>query len=135
MPSEHGYLAANTWTSATSSDTVSATSAFVNPQFFPGADSLEVAFTEVTKAAGDAATVDLWLKTRDEDGTVRLVPWQTSVVNFSASSTSEVKGRTLFTNVPAGSWYPALSVTSASTGFTGTALIRYVDASEYVSSA
>ena len=127
-----GYSNANTWTSATSSDAISASTTFVIPTQFPGADSLEVAFTEITKAAGDAATVRLYYRGVDEAGATRTVVWDDEVANFSASSTSEFKGRKLYTNVPAGEWYVGLNVTSASTGFTGSALIRYIDAGEYV---
>lgn len=134
MPTAIGYKTANTWTAATTSDTVSATSDFVNPQFFPGANAVEVAFTEFTKAqAADTATVDLWVKTVDEAGTTRLVPLQTTVINLSASSTSEIKGATLVENVPAGSFYVALNAGTISGGITGVALIRYVDASQYTS--
>lgn len=135
MPAGHGYLAANTWASATSSDTISASTTFVNPQYFPGADSLEIAFTEVTKAAGDAATVILYGRSYDEDGTQRTYVLDSEVANFSASATTERVGRTVVTNVPAGEFYLGLNVTSASTGFTGTALIRYVDATEIRSDA
>lgn len=135
MPTEQGYLAANTWASATSSDTISASTTFVNPTFFPGADSVEVAFTEFTKAAGDAATVILYHRSYDEDGTQRTVILDEELANLSASATTERKGRVLLTNVPAGEFYIGLNVTSASTGFTGTALIRYVDSSTIRSGA
>lgn len=132
MPTGIGYTPANSWSSATSSDTISAATTFVEPQYYPGADSIEVAFTEITKAAGDAAIVRLYYRGYDSAGAQQTIVWDESVANLSASSTSEYAGRSIYTNVPAGEWYVGLDVSSASTGFTGTALIRYVDASERI---
>ena len=132
MPTGIGYTPANSWSSATSSDAISASTVFVEPQYYPGADSIEVAFTEITKAAGDAAIVRLYYRGYDSAGTQQTIVWDESVANLSASSTSEFAGRSIYTNVPAGEWYVGLDVSSASTGFTGTALIRYVDASERI---
>lgn len=133
MPTGIGYTPANSWTSATSSDAISAGTVFVEPSYYPGADSLEVALTEITKAAGDAAIVRLYYRGYDSAGTQQTVVWDDEVANLSASATTEYKGRKLYTNVPAGEWYVGLAVSSASTGFTGAALIRFVDASEEVS--
>lgn len=117
MPTQGGLTLARTWTSVSASEAAPTTSTtFVTPEFFPGADSLEVSFDSITKdASATQGTVELWYKGYDSEGTEQVIPYDATVASFSASSTSDTMDRVQYTNVPAGSWYLRLMVTAGTT--------------------
>lgn len=125
MPTSGGYTVLRSWSATTTDAAPTASSTFVTPTFFPGANSVEIAFTELTKGATSTGEVELWLRTTDASGTTRVIPYDTSAGTIATGSTSQVLTSVQLTDVPPGDWYARIKIGTASTGFTGTALIRY----------
>ena len=125
MPTSGGYTVLRSWSAATTDAAPTASSTFVTPTFFPGANSVEIAFTELTKGATSTGEVELWLRTTDASGTTQVIPYDTTAGTIETGSTSQVLTSLQLTDVPAGDWYARINIGTASTGFTGTALIRY----------
>lgn len=128
MPTSGGYTPLKTWTAVSASETVPTTaSTFVTPEFFPGADSVEVRFSEfTTDASATTGTVELWVKTRDADGTEIVIPYDADAGSITSGSTSVIIDGVSHTSVPAGSWFARLLVTAGTTPtITGDAYIRY----------
>ena len=133
MPTGHGYLIHREWSAQSASETAptTATTGFENPQFFPGADALRVTFSEFTVSASDTTvTFRLWLKTRSEDGTEFVVPYDDAIATLSGSSTTlyATPSTTTVSDAPAGSWYVQLDdlSTSGTASVTGSVKLQYV---------
>lgn len=127
MPTAGGFTLARTWSSAASDAAPTTASTFVTPEFFPLADSLEIRFDSVTKGADNTATVELWYKGVDDQGTEQVLPYDAAVATISGATTSVVLTGKQFTDVPAGSWYVRLGDISSSgtAAITSKAFLRY----------
>lgn len=125
MPTGGGYTVLRTWSGVTTDAAPTTASAFVTPEFFPGANSLEIAFTEITKGAAADGEVQLWLRTTDADGTRRVIPYDNTVGTIASGSTSQVLPSLKFADVPPGDWYARILIDTSTGGFTGTVLARY----------
>ena len=129
MPTEAGLESVKTWSSASAESAPTTASTFFNPTFSPGVDSLEITLGEFTVNNSDnAATIQLWLKSRDEDGTEFVSVYDESLATVSGSSTTmyATPARVQITSVPAGSFFlRASSVTGTGAFLTGSAYARY----------
>ena len=131
MPTSGGYTTIKSFSAATTESAPTTSSTFVNPTFFPGADSLEIVIGELTvNNADNAATLQLWLKSYDADGTEFVTVYDESLATVSGSSTTmyATPSQKQYTDVPAGSWFiRASSVSGTGGSLTGTVRARYYD--------
>lgn len=131
MPTSGGYTTIKTFTAATTEAAPTTASTFVTPEFFPGADSLELVFSAFTVGNADnTATIQLWLKSYDASGTEFVTVYDESVATISGSATTmyATPSSKKYTDVPSGSWFiRASSVAGTTAAITGTVRARYYD--------